>query len=232
MYIPELKIFHCLKLQTIIWAFRELPCFLVEGLKHWELPECDTEKPGEWMLLEKRHLSPCSTHGCHTPRFVNSMLSAKLNKTGQGRRAAKDELIREHDQSKNLNLSKLQETADFPGGASGKEYARQCRRHQSYRFDPWVGKIPWRRAWHPTPGFLPRQSHGQRSLAGYRPWGRRESTRLRWLPRHTGGRSRTGKPCHAAAHGVAKSLAQLSDRTATTHTDTTANSRSNSKMDH
>ena len=73
------------------------------------------------MLLEKRHLSPCSTHGCHTPRFVNSMLSAKLNKTGQGRRAAEDELIREHDQSKNLNLSKLQETADFPGGASGKE---------------------------------------------------------------------------------------------------------------
>ena len=34
-------------------------------------------------------------------------------------------------------------------------------------FDPWVGKIPWRRAWQPTPVFLPGQSHGQRSLAGY-----------------------------------------------------------------
>ena len=41
-------------------------------------------------------------------------------------------------------------------------------------FDPWVGKIPWRRAWLPTPVFLPRESHGQRSLVGYSPWGRTE----------------------------------------------------------
>ena len=34
-------------------------------------------------------------------------------------------------------------------------------------FDPCFGKIPWRRAWQPTPVFLPRESHGQRSLAGY-----------------------------------------------------------------
>ena len=40
-------------------------------------------------------------------------------------------------------------------------------------FDPWVGKIPWRRAWQPTAVFLPEESHGQRSLAGYSPWGRR-----------------------------------------------------------
>ena len=45
------------------------------------------------------------------------------------------------------------------------------------RFDPWVRKIPWRRAWPPTPVFLSGESHGQRSLAGYRPWGRRESDR-------------------------------------------------------
>ena len=38
----------------------------------------------------------------------------------------------------------------------------------------WVGKIPWRRAWQPTPVFLPGESHGQRSLAGYSPWGRKE----------------------------------------------------------
>ena len=41
------------------------------------------------------------------------------------------------------------------------------------RFDPWVGKIPWRRAWQPTPVFLPGESHGQRSLVGCRPWGHR-----------------------------------------------------------
>ena len=38
---------------------------------------------------------------------------------------------------------------------------------QVTRFDPWVGKIPWRRKWQPTPVFLPGESHGQRSLAGY-----------------------------------------------------------------
>jgi len=37
------------------------------------------------------------------------------------------------------------------------------------RFDPWVRKIPWRRTWQPTPGFLPGESHGQRSLGGYSP---------------------------------------------------------------
>ena len=43
------------------------------------------------------------------------------------------------------------------------------------RFDPWVGKLSWRRAQQPTPVFFPRESHGQRSLAGYCPWGRKES---------------------------------------------------------
>ena len=57
----------------------------------------------------------------------------------------------------------------FPGGASGKEPACQCR------FDPWVRKIPWRREWQPTPAFLPGESHGQRILAGYSPWGHKES---------------------------------------------------------
>ena len=42
-------------------------------------------------------------------------------------------------------------------------------------FDPWVGKIPWRRKWQPTPVFLPGESHGQRSLVGYRLWGHKES---------------------------------------------------------
>ena len=38
-------------------------------------------------------------------------------------------------------------------------------------FDPWVGKIPGRRKWQPTPVFLPEKSHGQRSPVGYSPWG-------------------------------------------------------------
>ena len=51
----------------------------------------------------------------------------------------------------------------------------QCMRHKRHGFDPRVRKIPWRRAWKPTPVFLPGESHGQRSLAGYSPWGRIES---------------------------------------------------------
>ena len=47
--------------------------------------------------------------------------------------------------------------------------------HMRLRFDPSVTKIPWRRKWQPTPKFLPGESHRQRSLAGYSPWGCRES---------------------------------------------------------
>ena len=43
-------------------------------------------------------------------------------------------------------------------GTSGKEAACQCRRHKRCGMDPWVGKIPWRRAWQPTPVFLPGDS--------------------------------------------------------------------------
>ena len=54
----------------------------------------------------------------------------------------------------------------FPGGASGKEPACQCRRHKRHTFNSWVRNIPWKRAWQPTPVFFPGESHGQRSLAG------------------------------------------------------------------
>ena len=39
------------------------------------------------------------------------------------------------------------------------------------RFDPWVRRIPWRRECLPIPVFLPRESHGERNLAGYGLWG-------------------------------------------------------------
>ena len=51
-------------------------------------------------------------------------------------------------------------------------------------FSPWVGKIPWRREWQPTPVFLPEEFHGQRSLAGCSSWGREESDTTEWLPFH------------------------------------------------
>ena len=81
----------------------------------------------------------------------------------------------------------IQQLRGFPGGASGKEPTCQCRKHKRCRFDPWVGKIPWRRASQPTPAFLPRESHGQRSLVVYSPWGRKQSdtTEATWPASYT-----------------------------------------------
>ena len=63
----------------------------------------------------------------------------------------------------------------FPSGASDRKPTCQCKRHKRCSFNPWVGKIPWRRAWQPTPVFLPGASHGQSSLVGYSPEGHKDS---------------------------------------------------------
>ena len=55
-----------------------------------------------------------------------------------------------------------------------KEFACQSRRHKRCGFDPWVGKIPWRKKWKPMQVFLPRKFHGQRNLVGYSPRGLKE----------------------------------------------------------
>ena len=75
----------------------------------------------------------------------------------------------------------------FPGGPNGKEPTCQCKRQKRNGFSSLIDKIPWRRAWQPTPVFLPGESNGQRSLAGYSPWGRKESdmTEVTWHARTT-----------------------------------------------
>ena len=88
----------------------------------------------------------------------------------------------------------------FPGGSVDKRICLKCRRT---RFDPWVGKIPWTREWQPTPAFLPGEFHGQRSLAGYSPWGHKESdttdklSELPWLPEE-GGEAKRGPLCRVS----------------------------------
>ena len=57
----------------------------------------------------------------------------------------------------------------FPGGAS------QCRRHKKHGFNPWAGKIPWKRAWQPIPVFLPGESPRAEEPGGYSAWGHKES---------------------------------------------------------
>ena len=59
----------------------------------------------------------------------------------------------------------------LPWWLRGLSVCLQCGRPG---FDPWVGKIPWRRQWQPTPVLLPGKSYGLRSLVGYSPWGCKE----------------------------------------------------------
>ena len=73
---------------------------------------------------------------------------------------------------KNSLVSKLcTRPEDFPGGSDGKASVYNAGRPG---FNPWVGKLPWRRKWHPTAVLLPGKSHGWRSLVGYSPWGLKE----------------------------------------------------------
>ena len=57
----------------------------------------------------------------------------------------------------------------FLGGAGGKEPTANPGNIKDDGFDPWVGKITWRRRWQPTLVFLSVESHGQRSLVGNSP---------------------------------------------------------------
>ena len=72
----------------------------------------------------------------------------------------------------------------FQGSTSGQEPACQCRRHKRSMFDPWAGKILWKRAWQPTLVFLPGESHRQRNLAGFCPWGHKGSATTEWVSLH------------------------------------------------
>ena len=69
----------------------------------------------------------------------------------------------------------------LPPWLSNKECASECRR---CRFNPRVWKISWRRAWQPTPVFLHGEFHGQKSLVGYSPWGRKELDMTEQLSMH------------------------------------------------
>ena len=65
-------------------------------------------------------------------------------------------------------LAPCNSVSESPWWFSSKESACQCRRR---KINPWVGKIPWKRKWQPTPVFLPGKSHGWKSLVSYSPLG-------------------------------------------------------------
>ena len=85
----------------------------------------------------------------------------------------------------------------LPLWLSGKESICNSGDAGRLGFDPWVGNIPWRRKWQPTPVFLPGKYHGQRSLAGYSPWGvTKTQTWQKWLNTLLNGKLLEGKWFH------------------------------------
>ena len=98
--------------------------------------------------------------------FLSGLSSMSVDCRGQELRLAT--ILESHWDQRSLEITLFKPSPGLPCWLSGKESACQCRRPG---FDPWVGKIPWRRKWQPTPVFLPGESHGQRRLAGYSPWG-------------------------------------------------------------
>ena len=79
-----------------------------------------------------------------------------------------------------LNFLSYINESTVHGGFSGgsvvkKKICLQCRRCRRCGFDPWFGKIPWRRTWQPTPVCLPAESLRQRNLVNCSPQGHKES---------------------------------------------------------
>ena len=77
------------------------------------------------------------------------------------------------------SLKKPEIVRDFPGGSEVKASARSVGDQDLI---PVLGRFPWRRKWHPTPVFLPGESHGRRNLVGYSPWGCKNGTLATKLP--------------------------------------------------
>ena len=144
-------------------------------LSGWEKPPCCSRWCDTHML---RPGSVCS-HSATVKEYKTAVSQQNQNPRGTESESWSEDPwpIRVLSIIRNSKFSVFKPMSSWAGGLpwwlSGKEPACQCRRH---RFSPWVGKIPWRRKWQPTSVFMPRESYGQRSLAGYSPWFRKSWT--------------------------------------------------------
>ena len=84
-------------------------------------------------------------------------------------------IMHAHIKNKHNKATQQYKFIKSKGGAISKDPACQCGRIKRHRFNPCMEKIPWKRAWQPTPVLLPGESHGQRRPAGYSPQGCTES---------------------------------------------------------
>ena len=103
---------------------------------------------------------------CHNPGPHSSLLLSKIYSPEMCPLSVSEMFVLGGEACKHIFS-----TVGLPWQLRKQSIHLQCRRPG---FDPWVGKIPWRRDWQPTPVFLPGEFHGQRSLVISSPWGRKE----------------------------------------------------------
>ena len=84
------------------------------------------------------------------------------------------------------------------------EFTGQCRKYGRFRFDAWVGKMPWRKKWQRFPVLLSRKFYGQRILVAYSPWCHREVDTTKQLSTHTHRSYRQVLPRHKTWSEYAK----------------------------
>ena len=106
-----------------------------------------------------------STFGCLQGRYQRLVISS----SGQARCSAKHRTA-----SGGKELSHILHNFPFLNSIATSQVVLVVK-NPRHRFNLWVRKSPWRRAWQPTPVFLPEESDGQRSLVDYSPWGHKES---------------------------------------------------------
>ena len=97
---------------------------------------------------------------------INSSIQRRLN-----------ESISDKDNVERIFSRKTDQTTPktFPNSVGLPWWLSSRELDCQYRISPWVGKIPWRRKWQPTPVFLSGKFHAQRRLVDYNPWGHKES---------------------------------------------------------
>ena len=121
-----------------------------------------------WLLCEWC----CYEHGC-TNTCLNSCFQCSWVYTLNGiLRLFSRCVFLKYRNTIDFCVLKINYCLNFPGGSDGKSV---CLQYGRPGFNPWAGKILWRRKWQPTPVFLPGESHGRRSVVDYSPWGRKES---------------------------------------------------------
>ena len=193
--LPRLQaLAHILSFSILVWYLRPSPCLMGgnlsptrnslrlsgEGFLGWlllSLPSvrfrCGLLPSSSPAYPDFSSLTVCAQHGHSTCLTLQVSPDIQLSRVMDG---IENILRKLWPRERKLKIyPSVSVFSGFPDGASGKEPTCQGRKYQRHRLHPWVGKIPWRRKWQPTSVFLPGESHGQRSLAGYSWWGCKES---------------------------------------------------------